>query len=385
MKKLLRVIGSVDPRYGGVAQNAREVDRLLALYGFEVVVLTNDEPNCPSIHSYPCKAIGFGSLFGKFGYSATMGNWLARNITKFDAVLVDGLWQYNGLLVRKHCLANNVPYFLFPHGMLDPWFAKAHPIKHLKKLLYWLLYEKNVVNDARRVVFTCQEERLLAQHTFPGYEASELVCNLGVEGPPMNAEVAVRLFEANFPDVAGRRCLLFLGRIDSKKGCDLLLDAFAKVQSAVPGLALIFAGPDSGDLVTMLKRRANILKVSDKVIWTGMLDHSMKYAALFKCEALCLPSHQENFGMVVAEALSCQKPVIISNKVNIWREVQLDGAGIVGDDSDEGVVGMLTTWCSMSNEDRRVMAENAASCFNRRFNSTVTTRMLAESLESALP
>jgi glycosyltransferase involved in cell wall biosynthesis len=71
------------------------------------------------------------------------------------------------------------------------------------------------------------------------------------------------------------------------------------------------------------------------------LRKSEKWGVLYGCEAFVLPSHQENFGIAVVEALACGKPVLISDQVNIWREIVEDGAGIAEADTEEGVVKLL--------------------------------------------
>jgi glycosyltransferase involved in cell wall biosynthesis len=84
-------------------------------------------------------------------------------------------------------------------------------------------------------------------------------------------------------------------------------------------------------------------------------------------EVFVLPSHQENFGIVVAEALACGTPVLISNKVNIWREVQQDGAGIVANDDLDGIRSLLRAWIGLSRERKSLMSESARKCFKQRF------------------
>lgn len=125
---------------------------------------------------------------------------------------------------------------------------------------------------------------------------------------------------------------MYLSRIHQKKGCDLLLEAFAKVASTDPDLHPVMAGPDQTGWVLKLKAHAARLGIADRVAWLGMLQGDDKWGAFYSAEAFCLPLHQEYFGVVVAEAMVCGKPVLISNKVNIWREIEVDGADIVQSD-----------------------------------------------------
>jgi glycosyltransferase involved in cell wall biosynthesis len=158
-----------------------------------------------------------------------------------------------------------------------------------------------------------------------------------------------------------KRVLLYLGRLHPKKGCDLLIDAFREVN---PGnTALLLAGPDQIGWAAELQRRATGLAV----VFPGMLTGETKWAAFTCADAFILPSHQENFGMSVVEALACAVPVLISNRVNIWREIENDGAGYVEDDSLDGAIRLLERWSKTPQPVRESMRSNARSCFQRRF------------------
>jgi glycosyltransferase involved in cell wall biosynthesis len=102
----------------------------------------------------------------------------------------------------------------------------------------------------------------------------------------------------------------------------------------------------------------------------------MKWGAFYCAEAFVLPSHQENFGVAVAESLGCGRPVLISNKVNIWREIEAAGAGIVETDSLAGTARLLSRWLAMRTEDRQEMGVRAQQLFRRQF----TVEVMAESL-----
>ena len=112
-----------------------------------------------------------------------------------------------------------------------------------------------------------------------------------------------------------------------------------------------------------------------------MLTGDTKWGAFHSSEAFILPSHQENFGIAVAEALGCGKPVLISNKVNIWREIEADKAGIVANDDLTGTEYLLKTWMQLNDEERMVMSENAIRCFTQRFTVAAMAKSLVKILE----
>ena len=335
--------------------------------GHEVEVLTLDDPSAPYLAAFPLTVHALGPSRGFYGMTPKLVPWLQQHATRFDAVIVNGLWQYHSYGAWKALRTLDVPYYVFPHGMLDPWFKRTYPLKHLKKSLYWPWAEYRVLRDARRVLFTAEEERVLARQSFRLYKANEEVVAFGTQSPPAFSSIARDAFLATHPELNSKRLILFLGRIHEKKGCDLLIKAFAQVKDLDPRAQLVMAGPDSENWMPALKTLANELGVADRITWTGMLLGDMKWGAFHASDAFILPSHQENFGIAVAEALGCGLPALISDKVNIWREVQTDGAGIVGTDTVEGAADMLRSWLTMPPADAAKMRTQALATFMKRF------------------
>jgi glycosyltransferase involved in cell wall biosynthesis len=107
---------------------------------------------------------------------------------------------------------------------------------------------------------------------------------------------------------------------------------------------------------------------ADRIHWPGMLTGEAKWGAFRAAEFFALPSHQENFGIVVAEAMALSKPVLISNKVNIWREIQQDGAGLVVEDDVEAIAAGLQEMCALSSAEREATGLKARNCFLERYN-----------------
>ncbi|MEA3109377.1 MAG: hypothetical protein QOI88_3982 [Gammaproteobacteria bacterium] len=335
--------------------------------GHTVEIVTSDDPKESFVKEFPLPVHALGPSSSGYGYNGKLVPWLKENASRFDAVIVNGLWQYHSFGAWRALRNAGVPYFVFTHGMLDPWFRRTYPLKHLKKWIYWPLAEYRVLRDAQAVLFTSEEERLLARKSFWLYRANEHVIAYGTTPPPNDtAQLRERFLAAN-PELRGRRVLLFLSRIHVKKGCDLLIRALAGFAASQPALHLVVAGPDQTGWVEALQQLAHRLGVSDRVTWPGMLRGDMKWGAFYAAEAFILPSHQENFGIAVAEALGCGRPVLISDKVNIWREVQSHGAGIVASDTEEGTLKLLREWLSLTSDQRSTMGRNARALFEERF------------------
>jgi glycosyltransferase involved in cell wall biosynthesis len=346
--------------------------------GHQVEVVTLDDPASNFLASYGLPVHALGPSKSSYQYNPRLVPWLHDHARAYDAVVINGLWQYHSFGAWRVLHRMKVPYFVFTHGMMDPWFKSAYPLKHLKKWLYWPWAEYRVLRDATAVLFTSEDEGLLARQSFWLYKAREEVVAYGTRTPPNNAEVLREHFYVRHPELRGKRVLLFLSRIQEKKGCDLLVEAFSKVVAQDSNLHLLMAGPDQTGLVAKLQAQAQRLGIADRITWPGMLQGDMKWGAFYISEAFVLPSHQENFGIAVAEAMGCGLPVLISDKVNIWREIEMDGAGIVNADTVEGTEKTLRQWLSKDVESRKNMAKQAKVSFDRRFTVDAMAKSLIE-------
>ncbi|MGA2189761.1 MAG: glycosyltransferase [Steroidobacteraceae bacterium] len=365
--RLLHIMPSVDPNGGGPTEGVRQRGVRLTELGHTVEVVTLDDAAQPFLGEYPLKVHALGPSQGSYRYNRKLVSWLMAHARGYDAVVINGLWQYHSFGAWRALQKLRVPYFVFTHGMLDPWFKRTYPLKHLKKWLYWPWADYRVLRDARAVLFTSEEELLQAGRSFWLYRANAQVIAYGTRMPPDGAAALRDQFLSAHPGLEGRRLLLFLGRIHAKKGCDLLVRALARVAAREPSLHVVIAGPDQTGWVAALQALARDLGVADRVCWPGMLRDEMKWGAFYSAEAFVLPSHQENFGIAVAEALGCGLPALISDKVNIWREVQASRAGLVAPDTLDGTVSLLEGWLSLGPLERRAMGAAGRELFMRRF------------------
>jgi glycosyltransferase involved in cell wall biosynthesis len=360
----------------------RHCGQQLESMGHRLRVLTLDSPEARHVSEYPLPVLAIGPSRGKYAYNPRLAGWLRENASAFDAVIVHGLWQYHGLGTWRALRRSDVPYFVYAHGMLDPWFRSAYPLKHLKKCLYWPWAEYRLLRDARAVLFTCEEERLQARRSFSLYRVNEAVVDFGTMAPPGDCGRLREQFLSRYPQLRGRRILLFLGRIHPKKGCDLLIEAFSRL--ADESLHLVIAGPDQTGWLSRLRSLASLRGISNRTDFPGMLQGDLKWGAFYAADAFVLPSHQENFGVAVAEALGCGVPVLVSSKVNIWREIEADRVGFVGPDTVDGTEQILRKWVSLSDAERDGMRARARASFARRFTAKAMARSLVEVIEGAL-
>jgi glycosyltransferase involved in cell wall biosynthesis len=381
--KLLRLIHCLNPTGGGPIEGIRQITPHLADLGVGTSVASFDPPDAPWLRHQPFEAIGLGPVAGGYGYRRGVPDRILALARQHDAVIIEGIWQYHAFATWRALRGSGIPYFVYTHGMLDPWFKRTYPLKHFKKWAYWPWADYRVLRDATGVLFTTEQERLLARRSFWLYRAKEIVVGYGTSTPPAGADHQRQAFLGRFPHLRGQRLVLFLSRIHPKKGVDLLIEAFAAVAPSDPRLQLVIAGPDQLGWQAKLQQRAAELGIADRITWPGMLSGELKWGAFRCAELFCLPSHQENFGIVVAEALACGLPVAIAEPVNISAEVAAAGAGLVHADTIAGSTEALRQWLALSTEEKQQMGTKGAKLFAKQFDfSSVAKNLLPVLAES---
>lgn len=377
--KILRVINSMNPASGGPCQGIRNTVPQMTSLGAHTEVLCLDDPKSDWMGKDVFTVHAVGKAQGPWAYHAELLPWLKNHMSSFDVVIVHGLWQYHSYAVikvqqslkkqRLKCPS----IYVMPHGMLDPYFQKAEgrKLKAIRNSLYWHLIEAKVVRNADGLLFTCQEELELAAKTFNRYQPKAVYnVGYGVLPPPELNQIHTKAFKQLCPETEGKPYILFLSRVHEKKGVDILLSAYDKVyanDSTAP--MLIIAGPgmetDYGKRLKKIVDNSSFL--NSNVRFVGMLQGDIKWGAFYNAETFILPSHQENFGIAVAEALACKLPVLISNKVNIWREIESKSGGFVANDDEDGIIGLLNKWKNCEVKVKQDMRLNAYAAYDQFF------------------
>ena len=379
--RILHIIGTLDPAAGGPSESVR-VLLSFGPIGYTGEVVTLDAPGQDFAQDIQFPVHALGPQTSVYGYNRKLYGWLRDNRHRFDGVVVNGLWQYCGLAAWL-ALGGKTPYVVFTHGMLDPYFKRAFPRKHLKKWLYWLIAEYWVLRNAYRVLFTTAEESRLAEQSFWLHHWSGYVVPYGASRPPRTGDLLRHAFFARCPEVQGKRFMLFLGRIHHKKGCDLLIQSFVKSAALDPDLHLMMAGPDQEGWSASLKQLVTAAGLDERVYWPGMIKGDAKWGAFFAAEVFILPSHQENFGIAVAEALGCGLPVLLADKVNIAPEIAADHAGLMESDTQEGTDNLIRRWIALPPTERDAMRAQAVVTFNTRYDMEKNAATIIRLFENA--
>ncbi|CAM4144341.1 glycosyltransferase [Zobellia nedashkovskayae] len=387
--KILRIIPSMDPKQGGPCQGIRNAIPEMQKLGVENEVVCFDKSDAPYLGQDSFTIHTLGETKTPWRYNDALIPWLLANFKKYDVVIVHGLWLYHShaaikaiLSYRKHN-SNSPKIYIMPHGMLDPYFQRAEErkFKALRNKLYWKFIENKVVNEVDGILFTCEEELLLARTTFPNYKPkNEINVGYGIQPPPIYNAGMKTAFSAGLPSWNGEPYLLFLSRIHPKKGVDLFIKAYLRLEKELEQLPqLVIAGPENH---AYGKEMQALAAASDNILFAGMLSGDAKWGAFYESQCFVLPSHQENFGIAVVEALACAKPVLISNKVNIWREIEKENGGIVKEDTEEETCKLLKQWLVKNDVEKTEMAAKAFTVYQEYFTIAQAAQQFLKGIKS---
>jgi glycosyltransferase involved in cell wall biosynthesis len=331
--KILHVIGSLAPRYGGPSHVLPEMSVALAAKGHEVEVFTTNIDGGAEL-DVQCGVrvavndrvhVTYHAVQRPRSYivSTSLARSLVRRIREFDVVHVHSLFLWHGLVTCALGRRFQVPYVMRPHGTLDPYHAARH---RMRKAVYWSLVERCNFEGAAGVHCTSEAE---AEHVrAAGVTAEPFVIPLGVDVASYECSSGVDSVEQN-PELLGKSLVTFIGRLTEKKGLDLLLQAFSSVLPVRPDAHLVIAGPDDEGLGRVLRRHVSNLGLGRHVTMLPLLGERDKILLLRRSTVFALPSADENFALAALEAMAAGTPVLITDGIPLHREVAEANAGII--------------------------------------------------------
>lgn len=382
--RILHIISTTDPAYGGPVESVAQLGTCLSSMGVTVqVAACADSPDAEWLKRYPLEVHALGPGLGNYGYSPRLVPWLRDHGGGYDVWIINGIWHYHAVATARVARELRKPYLVYTHGMLDPWSRRAHPLKYVKKLVYWTLFEQFTLRHASAVCFTAQEEARLSRQYFPMGAWRSFVVGAGVESPESPESGSQDELLSRYAELRGKRVWLFLSRLHAKKGLDLLLRSFAKAAREDAALHLLVVGAGERSYVAKMRSLARKLGLESRTTFAGPMYGPEKWRAYRMAELFVLPSHQENFGIVVAEALAVGLPVCISNRINIWKEVADSAAGLVCDDDVQSLDRALEGWNRLSGEERDEYGVRARACFEAHFHIRQAASRLLDMVRAA--
>jgi glycosyltransferase involved in cell wall biosynthesis len=352
--KVLHVIPSVAERSGGPATAIVPMCRALMQQGIETLLLSTTDglPEILDAAEYKGVPAAFfqPQLGASFKYSPPLAAWLSANIKNYDLTHIHAVFNHSSIAASQACRKAGVPYIIRPLGTLDPWSMTQ---KSLRKRLFWQLYGKSMLQHAAAVHYTSEVEKLSTERHL-GLNHGKVIA-LGIDAN--NANSNGRMFSEPY--------VLVLSRLHPKKAVEVLIDAFQSLSrnGKFANWRLVIAGDGPSDYVSKLKAR---VAATDRITFTGWLDEDKKHAMLAGASLLALPSHQENFGLCVMEALSHSVPVLVSPNVNLATEIVSANAGWISAIDTEALATRLAE--ALSDEDELKKRGHAGKKLSQKYS-----------------
>ncbi len=337
--KVLHVVASLSPEWGGPAAVVRHVVRALIRRGVSACIYAASRRD----EFEPAYADGLEATF--FAQDSLARLWTAhsrdlarairRHVGEFDVVHTHEIWHHPHVAASRAARSAQVPYVVTPHGALDPW-ALGH--KAWKKRLFMAYPERRILREAAALhALTVSEARIL-QRLCP--KARVTVIPNGVDAEEFRSLPPRQQFERHYPTLEGKQVILFLSRLHPKKGLDLLARAFGRIAGVHRDARLVVAGSGPASYEARVRRMFGAAGVLEKTIFTGALMGQAKLESLARADLFVLPSYSEGFSVAVLEALACGVPVVITRPCH-FPEVADVHAGEVVEPSVDQLVAAL--------------------------------------------
>jgi glycosyltransferase involved in cell wall biosynthesis len=376
--KILRIIPSLDPIFGGPSKTIFDSSFMLTKKGFKVDILTGEQKgsskknnikNINMFKSNKIKIINKGKhSLGVYCFNLAQFKWLRKNRYKYDYTIVHGLWQFTTLMAR---ILLKKKYFVFIHGQLDPWF-KENFFKKIKKQIYWFLFEKKNLLNSKSILVTSKGEKSSLDKTFVNTNGiKKIVIRYGIFKPKINKKKVLAKFYKKFPKLKNKNFYLFLGRFHEKKGCETLIKSAKLIEQEFKDKILL-AGPQNGtNYERKIKKLSINYNLNKKIIFSDMLINEIKWGAILASKAMVLSSHGENFGVSLVESMSLGRPVLTTNKVNIYKEILIDKAGFIANDNVNDFSNILKKFNKLKKDELKILSNNAHRCFSKNFDLSI--------------
>jgi glycosyltransferase involved in cell wall biosynthesis len=379
--KVLHVIPGLAQRYGGPSRAVIEMCRALAAEGVEVLLATTDADGPRELdvtleretvyEGVP--AIFFRRQFSEaFKYSRPLARWLDDNVKRFDVAHIHAVFSHSSIAAAKSCRKSGAPYAVRPLGSLAPWSLNH---KRLRKAIFWRLGVKQMLDGAAAFHYTAKHEQELAEQAIGARRGVVIPLGLDLTQVDEGAEFAPPAWGAG-------PYALALSRLHPVKGLEPLLEAFLAL-TARPEFAhwkLVLAGAGEAGYVASLRRLAEERQGAARVVFAGWLEGAEKESALRHAALLALTSHQENFGLCVAEAWARGVPTLVSEHVGLAPDVAEGGVGWVSALNVNDLTATLET--AMRDKKSRAAKGELARKWAGRYSWAWIARNLGELYES---
>jgi len=375
--RIAHISSSISRLGGGVSKVVRDLAEAQAGNVDDIHIYTlldeythRDQPNHTGITIFPCPV----TLSRRFGYSRSLQRALSQQAGSIDIIHLHGLWMYPNLAAGNVARKTAIPYILSPHGMLD---SRSLNISKGKKQLVKFAFEGRNINNAT-CLHACSEMEADHIRQF-GYDGPIAIIPTGLTRSELFDSLPATSGNSpllqNFPQLTGKKILLFLSRLHEQKGLHFLLEAWQSVSGNFPDWHLVIAGDGEPVYVMELQKAVHMAGMAESVTFTGPMHGAEKWDLMKKSGIFILPTYSENFGLVVVEALACGVPVI-TTKGAPWGELATEACGWWIDIGTQPLEECLVKALSLSENELAAMGQKGRLMVESRYVIDVTAQIM---------
>ena len=377
--KILVVVPALGSVYGGPSKSVVELTQALGNRGIDIDLVTTNANGSDSLdvplncwiakEFYRIQYFPYWAI-KDYKISFSLTKWLWNNVKNYDLVHTNAIFSYAILPAYWACQKDRVPYIVTPRGMLEPW---ALSYKAWKKRFYYRLLEKPALNRANAIQMLASTEAKRTESL--NLKAPFTIVPNGIHRQDFEPLVSPELFYQKFPETKNKQLIIFLGRIDPKKGLDLLANAMGKIHDQFSQAHLVIAGPDNIGFLNTAKNYFSEAGCLDKVTFTGILTGRLKYSALSAAEIYVAPSYSEGFSMSVLEGMASGLSCVITTGCNFPEAAELNAAYEVDIDADK--IANALTKCLQNSQEAKAMGERARKLILEQYTwDSIATKLI---------
>lgn len=367
---VIHTVPSLGESGGGPPRSVSQLCNILCQQESSIGIVTTVDPNDPilpleagiQLTALARRGTSFSDRLRATDFGAALEG-VDRSIP-ISVVHQHGIWLRSSHAVTRFAHENKLPLVVAPRGMLEPW-ALNH--RKLKKKLAWVLYQERDLEKATAFHATAQSEADSIRRL--GFNQPIAVIPNGVHLPQITTDQL-----KNSGSNTEKKTVLFLSRINPKKGLPMLLDAWGRLAPA--DWRLVIAGNDDSNHLPVIERKINEQGLGERVVIAGPLFGEAKQAAYRNADLFVLPSYSENFGIVVAEALGFGLPVLTTTGCP-WQELQTHKCGWWVEPTPAGIETALNEALRTTNEELSSMGRRGRRLVEKNYQwSGIAERML---------
>lgn len=368
--RVLHVVPGLSPQFGGPSKAVMQICKALNSKGVKADIVTTNADvrgvlrvklNTPVVIDEVTVYFFNSPFLRKYGFSLTLVKWLKKNIDNYDLIHFHSFFSCLLLPILSLATKNKKPLILRPCGMLAPEVLKRNYdgiissyISYIAKSIF-LKIVKPYIKKISAIHYTAEDERISSKPL--NLNKREIVLPLGLNFEEYRNYIDSQKLQSGLPRNDGKKIILFMSRIDPKKGLDIFVNSVIKLKKNRDDFVVIIAGSGDKHYERKIKERVRSANLDEIISFPGFIEGKEKYQMLYKADLFVLPSYNENFGISVIEAMLCGVTVVISNKVAIYREIRERNAAYIVETDENSLYDGLNDLLDDENL-RNELAEN---------------------------